>query len=431
MSRNVRFIHAADVHLGAPVRGLSNVSPEWADRLTQAIAESFDRLVATAIERHVDFVVLAGDIADNSRPSYGDFVRFYEGLERLDAAGIPVYLIAGNHDPYTTWARDIDRLPASARLLGAGKPEFTLFRKEGEPTCIIGGRSYYTQTWQDGQNVCEGISREEGVQALEPTDPDAANALFTIGVIHTGMQADKDKSPVEERELLARSVDYWACGHLHYRVVLPNDRDPRIVFPGCIQASDIKESGEHGCFLVELSENPAGRSQVQLEFVPLSSVVLQRLRVDVSACLTLADVVRLVQASLFHENSRVHCDDIVARVTLTGKTPLHEFLQSDKVISDLREHINNAHPNYYCDAIADSTRMPSESARSHAEGMFPAILEDMASEQRAREDVLVNYVQSELVKRGISVPDSLVRRIGEFNATAEMITRDLLSEESE
>ena len=63
--------------------------------------------------------------------------------------------------------------------------------------------------------------------------------------------------------------------------------------------------------------------------------------------------------------------------------------------------------------------------------MFPAILEDMASEQRAREDVLVNYVQSELVKRGISVPDSLVRRIGEFNATAEMITRDLLSEESE
>ena len=36
-----------------------------------------------------------------------------------------------------------------------------------------------------------------------------------------------------------------------------------------------------------------------------------------------------------------------------------------------------------------------------------------------------------VMKRDISVPDSLVRRIGEFNATAEMITRDLLSEESE
>ena len=60
MARSVTFIHAADLHLGAPFHGLRSISPIWADRLAKAIPDAYRQLVETAISHQVDFVVLAG-----------------------------------------------------------------------------------------------------------------------------------------------------------------------------------------------------------------------------------------------------------------------------------------------------------------------------------------------------------------------------------
>ncbi|HIR01796.1 MAG TPA: metallophosphoesterase, partial [Candidatus Aveggerthella stercoripullorum] len=54
MGRKLSFIHAADLHLGAPFRGLRALSDAWADRLLKAIPEAFDRVVDAAIARAVD-----------------------------------------------------------------------------------------------------------------------------------------------------------------------------------------------------------------------------------------------------------------------------------------------------------------------------------------------------------------------------------------
>lgn len=441
MTDTIRFIHAADVHLGAPVRGLRQASAEWAERLQRAIPEAYERVIDTALQRKVDFVVLAGDTFDKLRPSYGDFLRFFDGIERLDAAGIPTYLVAGNHDPYTLWAHDFDRLPASVRLLGVNGPEFVLYRRDGKPACIIGGRSYYTQTWPAEQDISGGIARANALETLAESDPDADEAPFMVGVIHTGLDIDPKKAPVGEQVLQNRGVDYWACGHLHRKHVRPSERDPYIAFPGCIQSRDMKETGERGCFLVELARSESlgataaahqrTRAKVKLEFIPTSSVVLQQLDIDVSACQTLADVMRLVQASLLHENGTVHCDDMVTHITLSGKTKLHGFLTKREVLNDLRNHVNNAHPSFYCDALTDCTRPEGDGPATRSDSLFPSIVDALAAEQRAREDVLINFVQSELVKRGIAVPGSLDRKIGSFNDEAELLVHDLLREEQE
>ena len=62
MTKKVTFLHAADVHLGAPMRGFRGLTDEWAARLARAIPESFNRVIETALARRVDFVVLSGDI---------------------------------------------------------------------------------------------------------------------------------------------------------------------------------------------------------------------------------------------------------------------------------------------------------------------------------------------------------------------------------
>ena len=149
----ITFIHAADLHLGAPFKGLRASSPLWADVLLKAIPDAYRRIVDTAIEKQVDFVVVAGDIFDDSRPSYADFSLFVSGLERLNDAGIPVYFVTGNHDPFTSWDNSFSALPENAHLLGAGKPSFALYEREGEPLALIGGRGYFSQSWPAGVAV--------------------------------------------------------------------------------------------------------------------------------------------------------------------------------------------------------------------------------------------------------------------------------------
>ncbi|MBQ9001975.1 MAG: exonuclease SbcCD subunit D [Eggerthellaceae bacterium] len=415
----MKFLHMSDLHLGAPVRGFVDLAPEWAARLQRAIPEAYDRAIDAAIARAVDFVVIAGDAFDTSKPSYGDYLRFFEGLERLDAAGIPSYLVAGNHDPYTTWARDVERLPGSAHLLGVDGPEFALFsRQSGDgnavPECLIAGRSYHNQTWPADQPIAGGISRAAAAEAL------GTDAPFAIGVIHTGLDIDTAKAPADQAKLLDTGIDYWACGHLHQRLVRPTPDNPRVVFPGCLQARDIKETGERGCYLVELEQG----APPHLEFIPTSSVVFQQLEVDVGACQTLADLVHLVQARLFRENGQVHCDEMIVRVTLTGATALHGFLLKSGIMSELRNRINDAYPGFFCDALVRRTTPADEDTTSP----FPQVVREIAAEESARETVLINYVQNELVKRGIAVPSSLSHRVGEFNATAEALVLDLLRE---
>lgn len=413
MTRKLRFIHAADFHLGAPTRGLAALTEEWATRLQTAIPEAYDRVIEAAIAREVDFVVIAGDVFDSSSASYCDYLHFFEGLEKLHEAGIPVYLVAGNHDPYTSWARNIVRLPESAHMMGVGVPTFELFERDGEPLCLIGGRSYYAQAWPLDEGVADGITRQNAIGALSEKHPRAAEAPFSIGIIHTGLDLDASKAAVDERTLLAQDIDYWACGHLHRRLVRPIVDDPRIVFPGCIQGRDIKESGERGCYLVELEEN----ASPNIEFIPTASVSFHSLDIDVSGCQTLSDVERTLKVELFRENGHDYCSEMVAHVNLVGETALHAYLRQPDVIASARKRVNDACPGFFCDAIVDCTSFPK----------------DGSAEKRLvdTDAALIDYVQSTLVQRGIAVPDALGRRIGEFRVTAQILTNDLLDERGE
>lgn len=79
----VTFIHAADLHLGAPFKGLRTIAPAWADILLEAIPEAFRKIIDTALDQQVDFVVFAGDIFDNSHPSYADFLYLFRAYVSL------------------------------------------------------------------------------------------------------------------------------------------------------------------------------------------------------------------------------------------------------------------------------------------------------------------------------------------------------------
>ena len=91
MAQSVTFLHTADLHLGAPFKGLKSQSPRWGNIMLEAIPITFQRIIDVAIQDSVDFVIIAGDIFDGAKPSYADFALFLEGLKQLEEAGIEVF----------------------------------------------------------------------------------------------------------------------------------------------------------------------------------------------------------------------------------------------------------------------------------------------------------------------------------------------------
>lgn len=427
MPEHVTFIHAADLHLGAPFRGLRALSDAWAARLLFALAEAYDRVIDAAIARDADFVVMAGDVFDTARPSYGDYRHFFEGLRRLEEAGIAVYLVTGNHDPYTSWQHDFFSLPANAVMLPGDRPGFALHERDGEPLCLIGGRGYYNQTWPADECIAEGVTREAAVAALSAEHPRAAQAPFAVGVLHTGLHLDDLKAPVEPAKLLSAGMDYWALGHVHVRYAYPSFDDPKLVFSGCIQGRDIKETGERGVYCVTLEKGRPNR----IEPVPTASVVWQRLDVDVEDCPNLPAVTDKIMRELFRENGKAHCEEMVSRITLRGATPLHAVLERPDVLADLRKHLNDSYPLFFCDALVDGTTDARDKDALRREGLFPAVFLQAAAAQRSDPDQAVAFLQDEFLAKNIQLPGSCVRSVAQLAAEAEDLVLDLLAQGDE
>ena len=56
----MRFLHAADIHIDSPLRGLDRYEGAPVDDVRGATRRAFENLVATALSERVDFVVIQG-----------------------------------------------------------------------------------------------------------------------------------------------------------------------------------------------------------------------------------------------------------------------------------------------------------------------------------------------------------------------------------
>ena len=332
-------------------------------------------------------------------------------------------MCTGNHDPYTTWQRDLFNLPGNVTMFSADKPSFALYRRDGKPVCVLGGRGYYNQTWPGDACIAEGVTRAAANEAL---GEDAASAPFGIGVIHTGLDLDPNKAPVAPAKLLRAGFDYWALGHIHRRYAVPED-NPRLAFSGCIQGRDIKETGPRGAQLVTLSEGAVP----QLEFIPTASVVWQRLRVDVSDCTTLPEISDLIIRELFRANGKAHCEEMISRIALTGTTALHEVLSRPDVLEDLRKHVNDSYASFFCDTMVDETQEPRDKQALREEGLFPAVFLRVAETQRSLPEEQISFLQQEFLDRGLQMPSSCAGKVGKLSEQAEDLVLDMLSQGEE
>ncbi len=300
MRDRVTFIHAADLHLDAPFAGLTAASDRIGRALAEATYEAFRRVVDTAIAREVDFVVIAGDAYNSSDKSLRAQLRFKEQMVRLDAAGIEVFVVQGNHDPANGWSAGLP-LPANVTVFPSDRVGRAEVVRDGELVAAVYGRSFAKR------DVTENLSLGYRREAADPV---------AIGVLHTNVGSNAEYemyAPSTLDDLRAGGMDYWALGHIHKQEVLAEN--PWVVYAGSPQGINPKETGPHGCFVVSIA--PGGA--VSLEHVETASVAWAQVVVDASEADDL-DAVRSLLTDACEDLLAREDRSVVVRFTLTGRS---------------------------------------------------------------------------------------------------------------
>ena len=93
----LRIAHLADTHLGYSAYGKADPESGRNQRAVD-IEDSFEQAISDILTRDVDLVLHAGDVFHHTRPSWSTLTHFVRQMRRLERAGIPAVVIAGNHD---------------------------------------------------------------------------------------------------------------------------------------------------------------------------------------------------------------------------------------------------------------------------------------------------------------------------------------------
>lgn len=136
----VKYIHAADIHLDSPFKGLKNIPEALFNKIKASTFNAFEKLVDTALFHQVDFVLLSGDIYDLEDRSIRAQVFLREEIERLNQAGISVFIIHGNHDYLTNDELHLS-LPNNVTVFDSNV-ETIQFETQCHETISISGFSY-------------------------------------------------------------------------------------------------------------------------------------------------------------------------------------------------------------------------------------------------------------------------------------------------
>jgi len=314
--RPFSFIHAADLHLDSPFKGITADNPAIADSVSSATFDAFNALIDLCIQKQVEFLLIAGDIYDGADRSLRAQLRFRDGLDRLAKNKIDSFVVHGNHDPFDSRSSAIE-WPNKVHFFDCQKAETKAFERDGTPIALISGVSHSRR--KETQNLTRKFAQE-------------TSELFHIGLLHcnVGSHAGYDPyAPCELSDLVDLGMDYWALGHVHEKAILCTD--PHVVYSGNTQGRSIREDGERGCYLVTVNE----RSIANFEFHPLDVVRWVHTTVSIDGIMTLDRLDAALSGAVQSLTQDTDSRSVVCRIEIVGRGPMYDELQKENAVDDL------------------------------------------------------------------------------------------------
>lgn len=364
----MRFIHAADLHIDSPLRGLNRFEGTPVARLRSATRQALTRLVDLALDEEVDFVLIAGDLYDRDWQDFhtGLFVR--EQMVRLGRQGVKVFIVQGNHDAQGVISRQLP-WPDNVKVFSSRSAETV---KLDDLRVAIHGHSFPDR---------------EVPEDLVPGYPMAVPGYVNIGLLHTsltGAEGHDTYAPTSLDTLRSKGYDYWALGHVHARQVVCDE--PRVVYPGNLQGRHARETGPKGCELVSVAGG-----KLDATFVPLDVVRWHQVDVVLNPSHSLDALPRVVGEALQAAVAAAGGERLHAmRVRLTGETPLHthEARQPGTLAAAVQAAAQDlADADVWIEKVQLALRSPVDRAqlaqRTDALGELVRWVDDLAAEPQA------------------------------------------------
>ena len=349
----MRILHFADVHIG--VENYSKLDPETglSTRLGDFL-ETFDQLVDYAIESKIDLALFCGDAYKSRDPSQTHQREFAKRIVRLSSAGIPTFLLVGNHDTpnIASRATSLDiyhTLDVPRVTIGDAPKTYTIDTPKG-PIQIIAvpwvrrsqflarDESRKLTPEQINENIQASLTRiiQNNAQSLDPEIPAILAGHVTVSQATTSseqsMMLGRDHVLLKSAVTLPQ-LDYVALGHIHKHQIL--GMLPHVVYAGSLQRIDFgEENDDKGYCVVELDPSRLqGDRMTSFEFkqVEPRRFLTIDVKVDASDDNPTDAVVSAIQ--------RHYVDDAIVRLRISMPVTQEAHLSD----GDIQEALSPAH----------------------------------------------------------------------------------------
>jgi DNA repair protein SbcD/Mre11 len=247
------FVHAADLHLGYSQYGL--------EARRQDFDNSFKEIVNKTIELKPDFMIIAGDLFHQPRPSNVTLENTIRCFKLLKDAGIPVLTVDGSHDsaPNTITGTILYPLDSAGLIHHLPRHSGACWRKQD--CCYV----YGIPNFHNRHKTKEALPK-----FIAENPPLIQEGLYNIFVFHGGLDLPNVRPPYIEADILPDELpdgfDYYAAGHIHEQYQ-GRFKTGTLAYSGCTETADYREAKyQKGFFHVAVNANGEVKPQpIELE----------------------------------------------------------------------------------------------------------------------------------------------------------------------
>ena len=401
----MRILHLSDVHIGVESYGNTDPNTGLSSRLKDFL-DTLDYIVDFALSNKVDLVLFAGDAYKSRDPSQTHQREFAKRIAKLSAAGLPVFLLVGNHD-----------LPHIASRATA----LEIFRTLTVPNVTVGDtlsthqietlggslqiislpwirRSAFLAREETRQLTIEEINHQLQervtdllklqIEALDKSLPAVLTGHITLNTARTSSEQSMllGYDPVLLLSTVASpNLDYVALGHVHKHQVLSTN--PVVAYSGSIERIDFgEENDQKGFCLIDIDPHAQpGSRLIDFKFIPVESRTF--LTISVNTELGQDPTLETIKAI-----SRHHVSESIVRV----KVSMPEEIESALRENDIREALSQA--KYITPIVRDIRRnRRTRLGLNPMDGMSPKealkLYLEMAQFPAERSSTLIRYAE--------------------------------------
>lgn len=360
-----KFLHTADIHLDSPLRNLDKYDDIPRDEFRSATRRAFDNIVELAIREQVAFVLIAGDLYDGDSTNFHTPLHIRRKMQELDAAGIRVFIIQGNHDAANNMTNAFRlTLPDNVHLFATSKAETVPI--DDLKVAIHG----------------QGFAEKAVTEDLSKNYPEPIPGYLNIGMLHTNCGSNSEHDPYAPSTvtgLTAKGYDYWALGHIHKPNVLTGP-DPWIIYSGCPQGRHIGETEERGCIIASYDGDRLSQKMHHVDVLRWYIV-----DTDVEACEDAESAIQKCLRDIDAVAEKSRGLPLALRLKFTGRTEAHRELMKkcDYWDQQIRESVlDRFDERVWVEKIKFKTKPPAKKSDVIDSGLDELIV-DLQSPQLA------------------------------------------------